>query len=820
MAIFCLFFLIWIMSPYLSHYFIQQQLNTYQLTLNEQSSIRYNPFITQVTIDDLQLSKNNKTVFAIEKLTLETSIIKLLFKQLDISKFAIDGLFAKVDINDEKINVAGIEIDTSKNNTPEASSNPEAAAQTHSENNTDKVTEKNSDKNSSNAAPDYQLVMSELSLTNSRIELTLNKQPIPIILTTINVTNLSADSTHQQAHLLTDVNILNAQITLKADANLQKNLGMINSEFALINADLSSFQPWLPAEIENLLGTANLSSTAQLSLSTDNTELALTETALAVDGLSFMNQKQLIAIDNQAVNLSELNVILSEDKPLSIEGSGDLSVSNLSVKNQQHAHYVIASIRQIINEAFTISSPNFAPQLSFEHLTVDDVKISRDHSSELPALTQFNQLAINNVTVSATAAEIETITLSELMVHAEIDKNKVLANLKAINSLKANNELSATSTSSEAEAEVVKAEENIEQSPTEIDAKNTQPQTNFHLKLGSFALLNDSKIHFNDLSVKPVYERDFILSEFHFGPLDTHVPELESKLTIRGKSNEYSKITIDGIAKPFLPEPYYAVEGGITEVSLQEVSAYIKDSLNYEIKSGQLNVAIDVQLSGKKITGEKNILLRGLDFTAVDDHDVDSLKDKTAIPFAIALGMLKDSQGNVELNIPLTGSTDDPSFGISGFITLLVKQATMSAAKDYLMTTFVPYANVVSIAMTAGEMLLKVRFNDLEYPVNQFTFNEQQQEFLQQFALLMKDKPETQVTICPVSTPADIGSALGSKVTTESDIDQLTELSIKRFKTFKKEMVEQHQLESSRLLMCTPQIDSAKDAKPRLTFAT
>mgnify|MGYP000032378454 CR=1 FL=1 len=38
--------------------------------------------------------------------------------------------------------------------------------------------------------------------------------------------------------------------------------------------------------------------------------VAAAETALAIDGLSFINQKQRIAIDNQAVNLSELNVIL------------------------------------------------------------------------------------------------------------------------------------------------------------------------------------------------------------------------------------------------------------------------------------------------------------------------------------------------------------------------------------------------------------------------------------------------------------------------------------------------------------------------------
>ena len=363
-------------------------------------------------------------------------------------------------------------------------------------------------------------------------------------------------------------------------------------------------------------------------------------------------------------------------------------------------------------------------------------------------------------------------------------------------------------------------ETNAQPTNNEPPVANEAEKEPFHFSLDDFHLVNDGNIHFKDMSVSPIYQRNFTLSQLQFGPIDSNQPDQESKLSVRGKSNEYAHIKLDAIAKPFIEKPLYSLKGTLNEFSLPAVSSYIKEALQYEIKSGQLNVSLDAQLSGNDISGETNILLRGLDFTAADDQEANSLKDQTAIPFSVALGMLKDGDGNVELNVPLSGSTDDPSFGFSGFITLLVKQATMMAAKDYLMTTFVPYAKVISIAMSAGEQLLKVRFNDLTYTPTQIDLSAEQKNFAKQFSLLLKDKPDTQITICPIATAADINMTAGTEVTKKDDLQQLNDISISRFHHFKQYVIEHYQLDSSRLLLCTPQIDSSKEAKPRITFSS
>ncbi|MFT6900922.1 MAG: hypothetical protein ACJAXS_001103 [Colwellia sp.] len=114
-------------------------------------------------------------------------------------------------------------------------------------------------------------------------------------------------------------------------------------------------------------------------------------------------------------------------------------------------------------------------------------------------------------------------------------------------------------------------------------------------------------------------------------------------------------------------------------MSLPSLSTYISGALKHELKSSQLDIELDITVNNANIGGNTVLLLRGVELGAANDHETGTIKSQTSVPFNIALGMLKDGDGNVELDIPLIGSTDDPSFGMSGFIRLMVKQATMSA---------------------------------------------------------------------------------------------------------------------------------------------
>ena len=218
-----------------------------------------------------------------------------------------------------------------------------------------------------------------------------------------------------------------------------------------------------------------------------------------------------------------------------------------------------------------------------------------------------------------------------------------------------------------------------------------------------------------------------------------------------------------------------------------------------------------------RLDGNAHIDIRGLDISGGSDVTGDTVKDTGAVPLNAALSMLKDSNGNVKLDVPLSGNVADPQFGVSSFIALITKKAIMSQAEEYLINTFLPYANVITVARIAGEYLLKVRVENLVYQPQQVKVSAEQQKFITDLGALLKSKPEQALTACAIGVVTDL-SAEQQKLSEKEQIKLLKAVSKQRAELFKSDLVEQYKVPSSQLLLCAPKADLAKNAKPRIEF--
>ncbi len=772
---FGLYFLIWLSSPIAINYLASTQLKPYQLSINEQANIRYNPFISALTVRNLEIARDKEKVFAIDRLNIELNLIQLIFNKIDIKSFTINGLYTKLVFEDNKVLIAGIELpSTQEQQSPTANAEP---------------------------TPDYQIILPQLNLTASELFIVHPSITQNIGIKELNVTELSANKQNQQAKVDLELAINQAQLITKAFLSRNDTTLTLDNELVLVNFSLATLKPWLPEQLTDISGLVNLSGQQSLSLTPEKTLLTLSNTQQSLSDIGLTTDKAQLNFAKQSLNSSKIQVELIPEQPASINGALATQIEKLSVNQLENPEKRMFALEHFDSGKINIHTGQQTTQLAFDRITLTDGLIAKNGSSELPAFTQFNQLVINQTALTATSITIDDVSLSGLVTDITLDQQKQVSNLLPITELTA------------------QPKQADEQKPAAEQA-TTEDKTQTSFALAQFSLADSAQITFTDTSVEPAYRRTFTINELALGPINSSQPELVSQLTINGKSNKYAGFQFNGTALPFKATPEYNLTGTVNELNLPDVSTYIKDALKYEIKSGHLNLILKAKLRGEDISGKTNLVLQGIDLTAADDHEVDSISDQTAIPFAAAIGMLKDGDGNVELNIPLSGKTSEPSFGTSGFISLLVKQATMAAAKDYLITTFVPYAKVVSVALTASNHLLKVRFNDLAFKPKQLEFDVQQQSFLEQLSTLMKEKKDTKFTVCAVATPEDIELKAGTKISDQADIKQLHGMSQARLDNFKQLMVEQYQVASSRLLLCTPQIDTNAKAQPRLTFSS
>jgi hypothetical protein len=187
--------------------------------------------------------------------------------------------------------------------------------------------------------------------------------------------------------------------------------------------------------------------------------------------------------------------------------------------------------------------------------------------------------------------------------------------------------------------------------------------------------LSDGKAVFQDESLKPPYE---VSVEHMAGEVvnerknNATVTDLELNATIDGQGKMF--VTAGGDALLTSGETYLDLR--LDNVGLTGLSPYTIKSLAHPISKGKLRGNTRLSLHGKELDGDNKLLIENFDF----GDEVDS-PDAMSLPLGLALALLRDTNGNIQVDLPMSGSLDDPNFSVAGMVlsaiaNLIIKAAT------------------------------------------------------------------------------------------------------------------------------------------------
>ena len=221
-----LYCLIWLFSPTLVKYFAKEPLAKMGLILAPESSIRLNPFLTRLTVTNLTLQKDNKTVFSTKNLALQIALHKILFDEVKIEELTIDGITVEVEKNADKLFVAGVDLSTNEE--------------------VEKVKEKPEE--ATKPLP-YNIILSAFKLTNVNVNVLIDQNPHTAIISEFLINNIEASQIKQKANVQLKSTVDNAPLNVNASVNLDNGNGVIESDI-----DISRFPL---ADIKHLIEPLN-----------------------------------------------------------------------------------------------------------------------------------------------------------------------------------------------------------------------------------------------------------------------------------------------------------------------------------------------------------------------------------------------------------------------------------------------------------------------------------------------------------------------------------------------------------------------------------
>ena len=254
--------------------------------------------------------------------------------------------------------------------------------------------------------------------------------------------------------------------------------------------------------------------------------------------------------------------------------------------------------------------------------------------------------------------------------------------------------------------------------------------------------VENGALDFSDLLIKPKFAADAKNLRGSVKGLSSK-PSTRADVLLEGEVNKYAPVKISGQINPLSAEKYADLTMSFKNFDLTSTSPYAGKFAGYTVEKGKLSLELKYKVSGNDFSGENKIVVKQLTL----GERVDS-PDATELPVSLAVALLKDPNGDIELDVPVRGDTDDPHFDFGKVVA-----STLSNAITRVVSS--PFTILGSLVGASGENL-----NNIEFEFGSATLAPEQMEKLDKLAEALSDRPALLLKIEGTADKKKDGKAL------------------------------------------------------------
>jgi hypothetical protein len=213
-------------------------------------------------------------------------------------------------------------------------------------------------------------------------------------------------------------------------------------------------------------------------------------------------------------------------------------------------------------------------------------------------------------------------------------------------------------------------------SPPQVEKGVSTPkdrEASKNIKIGQVTL-QGGKVDLSDESVKP----EFSMSLSGMGGRVSGLSAEENTtadVEFRANLNDYAPLEIIGKINPLRDDFFVDLKVKMEDLDLSPATPYSGKYAGYGIEKGKLSFDLKYLILKRKLDSQNNIFIDQFTF-----GDKVESPQATKLPVKLAVALLKDRKGEIKLDLPVTGSLDDPKFSVFGVILKILVNLISKAA--------------------------------------------------------------------------------------------------------------------------------------------
>lgn len=202
-----------------------------------------------------------------------------------------------------------------------------------------------------------------------------------------------------------------------------------------------------------------------------------------------------------------------------------------------------------------------------------------------------------------------------------------------------------------------------------------------------------------------------------------------SEVDLRGSLENHSPLSITGTLNPLWTDPFVDLKVSFTDIELSPFTPYSGTYLGYTVDKGKLFLDLKYRVEKKSLTSENKVFIDQFTF-----GDAVKSEKATSLPVRLAIALLKDRKGEIHLDLPVSGRTDDPKFSVWGVIGQMLKNLLVKVATSPL--------SLLSSLFGGGE-----DFSVISFPPGSARLDVGEKGKLDNLAKALQDRPELKMEI-------------------------------------------------------------------------
>lgn len=243
----------------------------------------------------------------------------------------------------------------------------------------------------------------------------------------------------------------------------------------------------------------------------------------------------------------------------------------------------------------------------------------------------------------------------------------------------------------------------------------------FPIQIGTVRI-EDASTNFADLTVKPNFATGIGKLAGTISGLSSD-PASRARVELDGQVDRFSPVTIRGEVNPLAAEAWLDMAMNFSNIEMASFTPYSGRFAGYTIRRGKLSADLNYKLNDRQLDADHRIVIDQLEL-----GDKVESPDSIGLPLKLAVALLKDRNGVIDIKLPVAGSLDDPQFRVGPIVWKV-------------------FVNLLSKAVTAPFALLGNLFgggedlNLISFPAGKARLDEAAQQKLDSLAKALVERP-------------------------------------------------------------------------------